>query len=156
MNWGEWKDSIHTAGVVDKIRAKYDGFMAAEYNVESALSNLGQVSEKIKQLEIANTYNSYLYRAHYLPHLEQLETLRNIGDVTEMSNLEWTALMPGMDVMPTMNQEIGNIAPEDYNEDGIYTRICTQFAWGTRYNPPFVHSSDAINAVVATMAKLGK
>ena len=142
--------------MVDKIKAKYDGFMAAEYNVESALSNLGAVSEKIKQLEIANTYNSYLYRAHYHGHLEQLETLRNIGDVTEMSSLEWLKLMPGMETLPTINQEIGNLSPEDYNEDGIYTRICTQFAWGTRYNPPFVHSSDALNAVVATMAKLGK
>ena len=103
MNWAEWKDSIHTVGVVDKIKTKYDSFMAAEYNVESALSNLGQVSEKIKQLEIANTYNSYLYRAHYIGHLEQLETLRNIGDVTEMSSLEWFKLMVGSDVLPTIN-----------------------------------------------------
>lgn len=44
--------------------------MAAEYNADSALTNLGHVSEKIKQLEIANTYNSYLYRAQYIGHLE--------------------------------------------------------------------------------------
>ena len=73
-----------------------------------------------------------------------------------MSTLEWFKLFSGSEVLPTMNQEIGNMSPEDYNEDGIYTRICTQFAWGSRYNPPFVHSSDALNAVVATMAKLGK
>lgn len=64
--------------------------------------------------------------------------------------------MPGFDNLAAINPEMGNIAPEDYIEDGIYTRICTQFAWGSRYNPPFVHSSDALNAVVATMAKLGK
>ena len=69
--------------------------MAAEYNVESALSNLGQVSEKIKQLEIANTYNSVLYLAHYLTHLEQIETMRNVGDINEMSMLEVVQLMPG-------------------------------------------------------------
>jgi adenosylmethionine-8-amino-7-oxononanoate aminotransferase len=142
--------------VVDKIKAKYDGFMAAEYNVESALSNLGQVSEKIKQLEIANTYNSVLYLAHYMSHLDQLETMRNVGDISEMSVLEVVTLMPGTEALASINQEIGNISPEDYNEDGVYTRLCTQFAWGSRYNPPFTHSSDALNAVVATMAKLGK
>lgn len=77
--------------------------MAAEYNVESAISNLGGVSEKIKQLEIANTYNAALYKAHYIGHLEQLETMRNIGDVREMSNLEWMKLMPGMSDLPLIN-----------------------------------------------------
>jgi hypothetical protein len=97
-----------------------------------------------------------LYLAHYTGHLEQLETMRNIGDVTEMSMLEMMHLMPGIETLATINQEIGNISPEDYVEDGMFTRICTQFSWGSRYNPPFSHSSDAINAVVATTAKLGK
>jgi adenosylmethionine-8-amino-7-oxononanoate aminotransferase len=130
--------------------------MAAEYNVESAISNLGTVSDKIKQLEIANTYNSTLHLAQYMNHLDQIETMRNIGDITEMSVLEVVKLMPGTDALQAINQEIGNISPEDWIEDGIYTRLCTQFAWGSRYNPPFTHSSDALNAVVATMAKLGK
>jgi hypothetical protein len=82
--------------------------------------------------------------------------MRNVGDVSEMSVLELVALMPGTEALASINQEIGNISPEDYNEDGVYTRLCTQFAWGSRYNPPFTHSSDALNAVVATMAKLGK
>ena len=64
--------------------------------------------------------------------------------------------MPGTDTLGSINYETANISPEDYNEDGIYTRIVTQFSWGSRYNPPFSHSSDALNAVVATMAKLGK
>jgi adenosylmethionine-8-amino-7-oxononanoate aminotransferase len=97
-----------------------------------------------------------LYLSHYLPHLEQLETVRNIGDVTEMSMLEMLHLMPGTESLQSSEQEIGNISPESYVEDGIYTRLCTQFSWGSRYNPPFVHSSDTLNAVVATMAKLGK
>ena len=33
----EWESNIHTAGVVGKIKAKYDAFMKAEYNVESAV-----------------------------------------------------------------------------------------------------------------------
>jgi hypothetical protein len=71
--------------------------MTAEYNVESAISNLGQVSDKIKALEIANTYNSTLYLAHYIGHLDQLETMKNIGDMNEMSMLEITKLMPGLE-----------------------------------------------------------
>lgn len=73
-----------------------------------------------------------------------------------MSMLEMLHLMPGVDTLGSINYEIGNLAPEDWIEDGIYTRVCTQFAWGSRYNPPFVHGADALNAVVATMAKLGK
>lgn len=70
--------------------------------------------------------------------------------------LEMMHLMPGTDVLSSISQEMGDISPEDYVEDGIFTRICTQFSWGSRYNPPFNHSSDTLNAVVATMAKLGK
>ena len=64
-----------------KIKAKYEAFMKAEYNVESAVGQVGNQSEGIKKLEIANTYNFMLYLAHYAGHLEQLETMRNIGDV---------------------------------------------------------------------------
>lgn len=70
--------------------------------------------------------------------------------------LEMLHLMPGLETLQAAEQETGNFAPESYIEDGIFTRVCTQFSWGSRYNPPFVHSSDALNAVVATLAKLGK
>ena len=82
--------------------------------------------------------------------------MRNIGDINEISNLEMMSLTPGYDTLTSINYEIGNISPEDYNEDGVYTRVITQFSWGSRYNPPFSHSSDALSGVVATMAKLGK
>ena len=130
--------------------------MKAEYSVESAVSQIGGQTEKMQQLEAANTYNFALYLSHYMGHLDQLETVRNIGDLNEMSMMEMLHLMPGADALASINYEMGNISPEDYVEDGIFTRICTQFAWGSRYNPPFVHSSDTLNAVVATMAKLGK
>lgn len=97
-----------------------------------------------------------LYLAHYAGHLDQLETVRNVGDINEMSMLEMLHMMPGTEVLQTMQSEIGNMSPEDYVEDGIFTRLCTQFSWGSRYNPPFSHSQDALSAVVATMAKLGK
>ena len=70
--------------------------------------------------------------------------------------LEMLHLMPGVETLSTIQQEIGNMSPEDYVEDGVYTRLCTQFSWGSRYVPPFSHSQDALSAVVATMAKLGK
>ena len=97
-----------------------------------------------------------LYLSHFVAHLEQLETVRNVGDLQEMSMLEMLHLSPGLPTLQASQQEIGNIAPESEIEDGIYTRICTQFSWGTKYIPPFTHSSDALNAVVATFAKLGK
>ena len=130
--------------------------MKAEYSVDSATNLIGNQTEKMKQLEVANTYNFMLYLSHYAPHLEQLETMRNVGDLQEMSMMEFLHYMPGYDTLGSINVEIGNISPEDYVEDGIYTRLVTQFAWGSRYNPPFVHSSDALSGVCATMAKLGK
>jgi adenosylmethionine-8-amino-7-oxononanoate aminotransferase len=138
------------------MKAKYNSFMKAEYNIESAVGRVGHPTERMKQLEVANTYNFMLYLSHYIGHLEQLETMRNIGDIQEMSMMEMLHLMPGTETLQAAEQEIGNISPESYVEDGIYTRICTQFSWGSRYNPPFSHSSDALNAVVATLAKLGK
>lgn len=156
INWAEWESNIHTAGVVGKIKAKYEAFLKAEYNVESAVGLVGHQSEKIKALEVANTYNFMLYLSHYSGHLEQLETMRNIGDIQELSSLEMLHLMPGTETLGAINQELGNISPEDYVEDGIFSRICTQFSWGSRYNPAFSHSSDSLNAVVATTAKLGK
>jgi hypothetical protein len=156
INWAVWESNIHSAGVVGKIKAKYDAFLKAEYNVESAVGLVGHQSEKIKALEVANTYNFMLYLSHNSGHLEQLETMRNIGDIQELSSLEMLHLSPGTETLGAINQELGNISPEDYVEDGIFSRICTQFSWGSRYNPAFSHSSDSLNAVVATTAKLGK
>ena len=41
INWDEWQNEIHTAGVVGKIRTKYENFMRAEYNVEAAVGQVG-------------------------------------------------------------------------------------------------------------------
>ena len=100
-------------------------------------------------------YNFMLYFVHYTQHLNQLETMRNIGDVPSLSMLEYTKLNPGMEALQASEQEIGNIAPECYNEDGVYTRLCTQFSWGSRYNVPFKHSSDSQSAIAATLGKFG-
>lgn len=88
INWGEWENTLHTPHVVGKIKAKYDAFMKAEYSVESAVSLIGNRTEKMRALEAANEYNYMLYFVHFIAHLDQLETLRNIGDIMEISNLE--------------------------------------------------------------------
>lgn len=129
--------------------------MATEYSVDSAVSRCGQTTDKMQALDIAMEYNFMLYFVHYVGHLDQLETMTNIGDVSKLSSLEMAKHSPGMDALQSMNQEIGNLSPEDYNEDGMYTRLCTQFSWGTRYTPPFVHSNDVLNCVASTLGKFG-
>lgn len=59
--------------------------MKAEYSVEAAVGQLGHQTDKMKQLEVVNTYNFMLYLAHFNSHLEQIETVRNIGDINELS-----------------------------------------------------------------------
>ena len=82
--------------------------------------------------------------------------MRNVGDFDNMSLLEMTQLAPGLDDLASAEIEIGNISPECYNEDGVYTRVCTQFSWGSKYAVPFSHSNDVTNGVFATLSKLGK
>ena len=129
--------------------------MDSQYNVESAVSRCGHTTEKMQALDVAMQYNFMLYFVHYLGHLDQLETMRNIGDISKLSMLEMMKYTPGMDTLTASTQEIADMSSEDYNEDGVATRLCTQFSWGTRYIPPFVHSNDAINAVAATLGKFG-
>ena len=129
--------------------------MQTTYDVNDAVGRLDSKTEKLSNLEVAVEYNHALWLAHFLGHLNFLETLSSIGDVTDLSTAEFMKYTP-VDTLATMEFEIGNLAPQCYVEHGVMTRIVTQFAWGTRYNPPFVHSSDTLNAVVATLGKLGK
>ena len=156
INWDNHRNSIHTPGVVDKIKTKYDAFMQTEYTVDSAVSRTGGTqTEQMQALDVAMQYNFMLYFVHYSQHLNQLETMRNIGDIPSLSMLEYTKLNPGMETLQASEQEIGNIAPDCYNEEGVYTRLCTQFSWGSRYNVPFKHSSDSQSAIAATLGKFG-
>ena len=82
IDWDKHRDSIHTPEVVDKIHAKYEKFMQSEYAVESAVSRCGHTTEKMQALDVAMQYNFMLYFVHYTGHLLQLETMRNIGDMS--------------------------------------------------------------------------
>ena len=155
IDWDAHRANIHTPGVVDKVQAKYEKFMETEYAIDSAVSRTGSNTEKMQALDIAMQYNFMLYFVHYSQHLDQLETMRNIGDINSMSMLEYYKMNPGMASLQSSEQEIGNIAPECYIEDGVFTRLCTQFSWGSRYNVPFKHSSDTQSAVAATLGKFG-
>ena len=37
INWDQFSSDIHTPDVVDKMRAKYDQFMEAEFEVDGAV-----------------------------------------------------------------------------------------------------------------------
>ena len=156
IDFNNYRASIHTPSVVDKIQAKYNQFMAAEYSVDGAVSKCGTRPESMKALDVQMHYNYELWMAHYLMHLDQIETLHNIGDFTKLSKMEVAELTPTFKSLAGMQSEIGNMSPQDYVEDSYVVRIGTQFSWGSRYCPPFVHSNDAISSVVATLSKLGK
>ena len=130
--------------------------MDAEYQIDGAVARCGGRSELMKQLDAPMQYNYQLWLTHYLMHLEQVETLHNIGDPTEVGMLEMAELLPGVDAAGSAQAEIGNLAPQDYVEHSIPVRLATQFSWGSRYCPPFTHSNDNITSVVASLAKLGK
>ena len=155
IDWDGFRSAVHTPDVVDKVRAKYDKFMATEYTVDSAVGRCGTQTEKMQALDITMQYNFMLYFVHYSIHLDQMESVRNIGDVAEMSMLEMIKNAPEVTTAAAMEQEIGNFAPESYTEDGVFTRLCTQFAWGSRYSSPFVHSAESQSCVATTLGKFG-
>ena len=94
IDFDAYSSSIHTPDVVRKIQAKYNAFMETEYAVDGAVSKLGQRSEAMKSLDIAMHYNYNLWMTHYIYHLEQIETMSNIGDVTELGRQEMIEMFP--------------------------------------------------------------
>ena len=156
IDWDEWDETIHTPKVVSKIRSKYDNFMGTTYEVAEAASRVDTQTDKLDALDIAVTYNYALWLSHYSQHVDFIEGVRNIGDVSDLSEKEVLKYAPHIDVWNQANLEIGDTTPEDYNENGITNRMVTQFAWGSKFNPPFLHASDALNAIASTLGKLGK
>jgi hypothetical protein len=71
--------------------------MEAEFQVDGAVSKCGTRSEAMKSLDVAMHYNYNLWMVHYLMHLDQIETLHNIGDPTELGKMEMTELYPSVD-----------------------------------------------------------
>lgn len=98
IQWDSYRSNIHTDGVVDKIKDKYESFMASEFDVAGAVGQTGQRSEARKNLDVTMQYNYNLWMVHYLFHLEQIETLHNIGDTNELSRMEMTELFPAAEV----------------------------------------------------------
>lgn len=122
--------------------------MESEYEVESAVGKIGAMSEKRKTLNDFQTYNYALWMTHYMMHLEQIETMRNLGDIMNTSSIkEMKAYQPENDSLGDYHLAIGNLSPDSYVENGVVTRIVTQWAWGEKQTPPFIHSQDAFNVV---------
>ncbi len=130
--------------------------MQSEYSVEDAASRVDTSTEKFEGLDVAINYNYILWLTHYSGHMNFMEGLTNLGDITDMSEKEVLGYAKEVDLHNQMNLEIGDLSHEDYNEKTVATRLVSQFSWGSRYLPPFVHSSDALNAIAATLGKLGK
>ena len=94
IDWENYAANIHTPNVVKKIQEKYAEFMKAEFQVDGAVSKCGTRTEAMKNLDVAMHYNYNLWMVHYLMHLEQIETLHNIGDVTQLGRQEMIELFP--------------------------------------------------------------
>ena len=60
--------------------------METEYGIDDGASQVFQRTEKYNALEYAVEYNYFLWMTHYFGHLNQLETMRNLGDVTQLSS----------------------------------------------------------------------
>ena len=102
IDWEDYRERIHTPGVVDKIKAKYDKFLQSQYTVDSAVNKCGTTTEKMQALDISLQYNFMLYFMHYTSHLETLETIRNIGDMNAISVQEMIKLMPEAEVLASI------------------------------------------------------
>ena len=124
-DWEAWNGKIHTPGVVDKIKAKYESFMDTTYDVNDAVSRVDTKTAKLDALEVSATYNYVLWMVHYTGHLQFLETLNALGNYGDLSEQEVMKYTPEVDLTFQMEIEIGNIAPECYVENGIATRIAT-------------------------------
>ena len=68
-DWDSWRNEINTPGVVDKIKAKYEGFMETTYDVNDAVSRVDTKTAKFDALEVTATYNYVLWMVHYNGHL---------------------------------------------------------------------------------------
>lgn len=53
-----------------------------------------------------------------MDHLATLETMHNIGDINQMSLVEWLSLNKFTETFEMTDREIGNCAPESRTEDG--------------------------------------
>ena len=142
--------------MVDKIKDKYEAFQNSTYDVKDAVNRVDTKTQALSNLDVAVTYNYAVWMSNYIGHVQWSETINNIGEFTDLSQAEVAKLNPELDALHAANVEIGNIGPDDYVEDAKFNRITTQFTWGSRYNIPFVHSNDALSAVVSSLGKLGK
>ena len=155
IDWDGHRSRIHTPDVVDKVQAKYEKFLETEYGVDGAVSRCGNTTEQMQALDVAMQWNYMLYLAHYQQHLVQLETMKNAGDISEMSSYEAFGYLKRGTQYQEMQGEIGSIAPQDLVEDSVPQRLCTQFSWGSRYSPPFQHSHENTSCVAATLGRFG-
>ena len=85
--------------------------MEAEFDVEAAIGRVGTRPEAFKSLDVAITYNELLWHKHHEMHLNQIETMENIGDISKVSYGEVSKYLPSAMEDHDNQSEIGNISP---------------------------------------------
>jgi len=55
--------------------------MKTSYSIDAAVGRIGHSTDQLQALDVAMQYNFMLYFVHYSGHLDQLEVMRNIGDL---------------------------------------------------------------------------
>ena len=98
--------------------------MQTTYDVNDAVSRIDTKTEKLANLDVAVTYNHALWLQHFMAHLWTLESLNAIGDVMGLTRTEYMKYTDN-ELLATMENEIGNLSPNCYIENGMATRIIT-------------------------------
>jgi len=95
IDWSSWKDQIRTAGVVDKIHAKYENFKKQNYNVDLVAQKSTANSEKYDTHVIDTILNNIkglflhwnysLWMRQYLDNVQSLIGVNALGDIQYVS-----------------------------------------------------------------------
>lgn len=95
IDWSSWKDQIRTAGVVDKIHAKYENFKKQNYNVDLVAQKSTANSEKYDTHVIYTILNNIkglflhwnysLWMRQYLDNVQSLIGVNALGDIQYVS-----------------------------------------------------------------------
>ena len=98
--------------------------MQTTYDVQDAVGRLDVSTEKLNALDTSVKYNHAIWYGPFQKHLNFMGTLSSIGDVTGISNYEFSKYV-SVSHMQQIEFEIGNFSPDSYVEQGIATRVVT-------------------------------
>ena len=68
-------------------------------------------TQALSNIEVAVTYNYALWMCHYYGHMRFMETLHNVGEITDLSEAEVNKMVGVLDPLHSAEMEIGNVSP---------------------------------------------